>query len=205
MPVERERYGRAYTRRERVVITNPMTAADTKALNLPNVSIHQSGPAYLWQIEPALEWARSVLAEKGMPLDPAAPLYADRSWRRENERTSPEWYAIKLLTMGRNLRLFVDRGEAAMAASEALDFGELVTEAKFIVHMAGKAARAAKRKAALQRPDVEQRHDALRQQAADKWSRNSTLKATEVAKLIDPSQHRNIRRVIANLKPGKTK
>jgi hypothetical protein len=204
MPVERYKVGRAYTRRERVVITNPLTPEDTKALNLPTESIHQPGPAYLWRIEPWLEWARWMLKGKGLPPDASAPIYFDKEWRRKNKRRSAAWYAVRMLLTARDLGLFVDRGDAAMAANLALDFGELTTEVRVIEYKARNAAAGGKGKAAERHADVEQMRDEWRRAAAEIWSRHPTWSATAVAGRIDPGRVRTGRDTIAKLKPRRT-
>jgi hypothetical protein len=158
------------------------------------------------RLEPALEWAISTLAQAGFSLDPNAWCYSDKEWRRKNERRSAEWYAITIIHKADWLRRMLEKGDARMAADFALDLGELITEAHFILGaFAGTAALGGERKAANNRAAVKGRIDECRRQAVEVWKRNSTLSASEVAAHIKnialtPGY---IRKKIADLDPKK--
>lgn len=200
MPVERLKLGRAYTRRERLVLTCPVSPADRTEF-LPREAVSAPGPSYVWRLKPALEWARTVLERTGLPLDPNAAVYADRAWRLANERRSPEWYAIQILMVGRDLRLFAERGNAAIAADLGIDFGELVTEARIAGYFDRNAARGGQVKAAERRAEIEERSDEWRRQAAEYWSRHPRWSAMTVAGRIDPARLRTVWNAIIKQKP----
>src|SRR5688572_27974613 len=96
MAVERYRVGRAsYNWRERASFG--IGAEDAKALRDALGELLRSPKTPEARIEPAVQWAKSTLEQKGMPLDPNAWCYAEKTWRLKNERCSAEWYAIKIL------------------------------------------------------------------------------------------------------------
>ena len=207
MAVERYTVGKnAYNKRERISVG--MGAEDADALREV-----LSGPWAIAEarLEPAVQWAKATLARKGMPLDPNAWCYAEEAWRRKNERCSAEWYAITILDNADWLRRMIEKGDARMAADFALDLGELITEAHFILEaFAGPPHKGGKKKAENALRDVESRIAECRRQAAEKWNQRPDRTASEIARYIKvmgpkgtPLAAGYIRKKIADLAPKK--
>jgi hypothetical protein len=145
-----------------------------------------------------------------MPLDPNAWCYADKYWRRNNERRSAEWYAIKILHKADWLRRMIEQNDTRMAADFALDLGELITEAHFIFNVyvrQGKAG-AAEAKLSDGHRARKAKREHWRARAKELWAGPPPWRnQTEVATKIDPDRRkrRNIIRAISDLDPRKRK
>jgi hypothetical protein len=206
MTVERYRVGRAsYNWRNRVSIgMGPEDAAALRdALSAP-VAIAED------RLEPALQWAHATLEQAGKPLDPNAWCYAGRTWRRQNERRSAEWYAITILHKANWLRRMLEKGDTRMAADFSLDLGELITEAHFIfnVYVQQGEKGAAEAKLSDSRQARTAQHEQWCIKAKELWAgpppwRNQLAVARKIDP--DPRKRRNIIRVIQHLDPRKRK
>jgi hypothetical protein len=86
-------------------------------------------------------WAKATLERRQMPLDPAAPIYCDPVWRRQNERASREWYAIEMLRVVDSLVAMLKIDNAPFAAVFAWDLAQLVSEARFLKYMTGNSSK----------------------------------------------------------------
>jgi hypothetical protein len=210
MAVERYTVGKnAYNKRERISVG--MGAEDADAMRDALAELARSPKTPEARLEPAVQWAKATLERKGMPLDPNAWCYAEKAWRLKNERCSAEWYAVKILHNADWLRLMIERGEARMAADFALDLGELITEAHFILEaFAGPPHKGGKKKAENALRGVESRIAECRRQAAEKWNQRPDRTASEIARYIKvmgpkgtPLAPGYIRKKIADLAPKK--
>jgi hypothetical protein len=210
MPIERYKVGKPYNQRYYLSVSgDDLHTKEGVAALLENAEqMQQVGDAMAalgnpwWRLESSIRCARATLQKAGLPLEPNAGIYLDRTWQRKNERRTPPWYAIMVLHEYESLRIFVEQGDVERAADCALDLGELITEAKFMFQILAKnAAKGGQAKQSSKRREIEQKSEAWRTQAAEIWSRHPRWTIINVARKIDRVRFHRVRSVIASLKP----
>jgi hypothetical protein len=205
--------GRSYTKRVRTRVTDPH---EMRALM---TALAASDPTAQGRLADLESRAIAHLKRAKMPLDPNARPYGDRTWLRENERRSLDWYAIQILNTIRILRKQVERRDVWLAVDLALDLGVLATEAMMIQHKADHTSRGGQGFKTSDKIllDIPEQRVSWRVRARELWVENPRRKQTDVAKQIkleqidrdpDPKKHRAIRtivRAIRDLDPKKLK
>jgi hypothetical protein len=115
-------------------------------------------------------------------------------WRRRHERKTPEWYAREMLLKVRNLRGWVEAGDARMAADLAWQLAALATEATVLfAGIPGVAATGGRTRASNQSAEVRARHAEWQRAADEIWRHNPGLTKSRVAsRLIEKGAVRGV-------------
>jgi hypothetical protein len=184
--IEYDEVGHPYVRQGRVRISGGGFATP-EGLKAFKQSLLYPTMAFENRIEACERWAMAVLAAAGLP--PPEPVMRDGpytfEWKLRHERRAPEWYAYQMLLKLRNLRGWLDIGNAGMAADLAWHLAALATEAFIlfagIPRVAASGGRARARNLS---PEVRARHAAWQRAADEVWRDNPGLSKSRVAKRL---------------------
>jgi hypothetical protein len=180
MPIVRVERGRGYTKRAYLRVEGELTADDVRRLDRATADMRLAIPleGKLTKSEHA---ARTQLTCSGLPLDPYDPLYSD-DWMRRNERRSLDWYAVRLLRVILLWRDHLEKGDVENAMAECFVLGELVNEAKMVVHMVGGQSRGGEgAKGTDERLKQQKERERLQAEAEKIWKRHPDWSKTAVA------------------------
>jgi hypothetical protein len=199
MAIKRYKVGRSYTERTYLVAD----LDDYEAVQSVMEGLAAPDRTLEGRLADAERRAKAYLIQANMPLDPRQSPYGDPTWQLTNERKSVAWYAINILNI-RILRLQIERGDTRLAVESALDLGFLIREGAVVQDRVGGSIRGGLgAKHTDERREVEERHASWREKANELWKGpRRRWSAAAIAREIDASKERNIRRVIGKLKPS---